>query len=71
METVEEMGVGEARTGVATPGLWSPSEKLSLRIKRQRAYYFLDEKRPHQNDLVSFTTGLTNDHIETMLTLME
>ena len=68
---VEEIEIGEARTGVATPGLWSPSEKLSPRIKRQRAYYFADENRPFQNDLVCFTTGIPNDYIETMLSLTE
>nr|MDO8098440.1 pyruvate formate lyase family protein [Candidatus Njordarchaeota archaeon] len=68
---VEEIEVGEARTGIATPGLWSPSEKLSPRIKRQRAYYFLDEKRPFQNDIRCYTTGIPNDHIETPFTLAE
>lgn len=41
-----------------------PSEDLPPRIKRQRDYYFLDEKREFQNELIAFTTGIPNDFIE-------
>jgi len=51
--------------------IWQPSEALPPRVKRQRDYYFLDEKRPFQNDLICFTTGIPNDYIETMITGME
>ena len=44
--------------------IWSPSENLTERIKKQRAYYWLDEKRPHNNNLITFTTGVPNDLIE-------
>jgi formate C-acetyltransferase len=44
--------------------IWKPSENMTERIKRQREYYWLDEKRPHNNNMMTFTTGLPDDLIE-------
>ena len=41
--------------------LWEVSEKLSPRIRRLRDYYFMDEEREFQNNVMSFTTGIPND----------
>jgi hypothetical protein len=49
--------------------IYGPSEKLTERARRLRDYYFLDDKRPFQNDVVAFTTGIPNDFIEHLLVL--
>lgn len=49
--------------------VYGPSENLPERIKRARDYYFLDDKRPHQNVCVAFTTGMPTDFIEHFLVL--
>ncbi len=46
---------------MAEPKLWEVSEKLSPRIRRLRDYYFMDEEREFQNNVMSFTTGIPND----------
>ena len=64
MSNIKDIKVGEAKTGFTdNPNVMGPSENLSPRIKRQRAYYFADEKRPHQNDIVCYTTGIEEDII--------
>jgi len=47
--------------------LWEASEMLSPRVRRLRGYYFLDEQREFQNNVMSFTTGIPNDVVYQIL----
>ena len=52
---------------MAEQKLWEASETLSPRIRRLRDYYFLDEQREFQNNVMSFTTGIPNDVVYQIL----
>ena len=47
--------------------LWEASETLPPRVKLLRDYYFMDERREFQNDVMSFTTGVPNDVVYQIL----
>ncbi|MGB2855425.1 MAG: pyruvate formate lyase family protein, partial [Dehalococcoidia bacterium] len=47
--------------------LWEVSKTLSPRIRRLRDYYFMDEEREFQNNVMSFTTGIPNDVVYQIL----
>ncbi|MCJ7522551.1 MAG: hypothetical protein MUP21_10105 [Dehalococcoidia bacterium] len=46
---------------MAVQKIWEVSKMLSPRIRRLRDYYFMDDEREFQNNVMSFTTGLPND----------
>ena len=52
---------------MAEQKLWEASKTLSPRIIRLRDYYFLDEEREFQNNVMSFTTGVPNDVVYQIL----
>ena len=52
---------------MAEQKLWEASEMLSPRIKRLRDYYFMDDEREFQNNVMSFTTGIPNDVVYQIL----
>lgn len=52
---------------MAEQKLWEVSEMLSPRIRRLRDYYFMDEEREFQNNVMSFTTGIPNDVVYQIL----
>ena len=52
---------------MAEQKLREASEMLSPRIRRLRDYYFLDEQREFQNNVMSFTTGVPNDVVYQIL----
>jgi formate C-acetyltransferase len=52
---------------MAEQKLWEASEMLSPRIRHLRDYYFLDEQREFQNNVMSFTTGVPNDVVYQIL----
>jgi len=52
---------------MAEQKLWEASEMLSPRIRRLRDYYFMDEQREFQNNVMSFTTGISNDVVYQIL----
>ena len=52
---------------MAEQKLWEASKTLSPRIIRLRDYYFLDEEREFQNNVMSFTTGIPNDVVYQIL----
>jgi len=47
--------------------LWEASDTLSPRIRHLRDYYFMDEQREFQNNVMSFTTGIPNDVVYQIL----
>ena len=52
---------------MAEQKLWEASEMLSPRIRRLRDYYFMDDEREFQNNVMSFTTGIPNDVVYQIL----
>ena len=52
---------------MAEQKLWEASEMLSPRVRRLRDYYFMDEQREFQNNVMSFTTGIPNDVVYQVL----
>ena len=52
---------------IAEQKLWEVSDMLSPRIRRLREYYFRDEEREFQNNVMSFTTGIPNDVVYQIL----
>ncbi len=52
---------------MAEQKMWEASEMLSPRIKHLRDYYFMDERREFQNNVMSFTTGVPNDVVYQIL----
>lgn len=62
-------GVDDKRgmKSMAEQKLWEASDMLSPRIRRLREYYFLDEERKFQNNVMSFTTGIPNDVVYQIL----
>lgn len=51
---------------VTKEGIWSPSDELLERIKKQRGFYWQGKERPVFFSFDSFTTGIDNDWIENM-----
>ena len=46
---------------MAVQKIWEVSKMLSPRIRRLRDYYFMDDEREFQNNVISLTTGMPND----------